>query len=122
MFSRERVELHAHAEGPHLLAGGDERAADVAVLHQALAEGDAAGPGVALGGGDARLGHAHHHVGLDRGLLGQLLAHADPGLVHAPAVEAGVGPGEVHELEQAELGVEPLGGERPEPSARRRRR
>jgi hypothetical protein len=29
------------------------------------------------------------------------------------AVEAGVGPGEVDELEDAQLGVEPLGGEGP---------
>ena len=35
--------------------------------------------GEALGRGDARLGHAHHHVGLDRRLLGELLAHARRG-------------------------------------------
>ena len=34
-----------------------------------------------------------------------------PGVVHAAVVEAAVGPGEVDELEEAELGVEPLGGE-----------
>ena len=107
----QRVELHAHAEGPHLLAGGDEGAPDVAVLDEALAVGDATGPGEALGGGQARLGHAHHHVGLDRRLLGEQLAHAHAGVVHAAAVEAAVGPGEVDELEEAELGVEPLGGE-----------
>mgnify|MGYP006140102643 CR=1 FL=1 len=31
------------------------------------------------------------------------LAHAHPGGVHALAVEAGVGPGEVHQLEHARL-------------------
>ena len=109
----QRVELQPHAEGPHVLVGGDERAADVAVLDQALAVGDAAAPGVALRRGDARLGHAHDQVGLDRGLLGQLLAHPDPGPVHALAVQEGVGSGEVDELEQAELGVDLVLGEQP---------
>ena len=57
----DRVELHAHALAALVLAGGDERAADVAVPHQPLAERDAAAAGVALGGGDARLGHRHDH-------------------------------------------------------------
>ena len=61
--------------------------------------------------GTPGLGHAHHHVGLDRRLLGELLADVDAGLVHALAVEAGVGSGEVDELEQAELRVDPLVGE-----------
>ena len=99
----QRVELHAHRPGAELLARGDEAAADVAVLHHALAERDAAAPGEALGRGHAGLGHAHHHVGLDGRLLGELLADADAGLVDALVVEAGVGPGEVDELEQAEL-------------------
>ena len=78
--------------------------------------------GEALGRGHARLGHAHHHVGLDRRLLGELLAHADAGLVDAAAVEAAVGPGEVDELEQAERRVDALVGERPHRAAARWRR
>ena len=39
------------------------------------------------------------------------LAHALAGGVHRLAVEAAVGPGEVDELEQAQLGVDALGGE-----------
>ena len=107
----QRVELHAHGPSPQLLARGDEAAADVAVLHQALAERDAAAPGEALRRGHAGLGHAHDHVGLDGRLLGELLADVDAGLVDALVVEPGVGAGEVDELEQAELGVDPLVGE-----------
>ena len=68
--------------------GCDERAPDVAVLHQPVAVGDARRPGEALGGGDARLGDGHDHVGLDRRLAGQLLAHPLPGGVDVLAVEA----------------------------------
>ena len=68
--------------------------------------------GVALGRRRRRLGHAHHHVGLDRSLLGELLAHADPGLVHAAPVERAVGAGEVHELEQAQPGLDAVELER----------
>src|SRR5690606_6125164 len=103
----QRVELHADRPGPQLLAGGDEAAADVAVLDQPLPEGDPAAVGEPLGGRDAGLGHAHDHVGLDRRLLGQLLAHADPSLVDAAGVQPAVGPGEVHELEQAQPGIDP---------------
>ena len=59
----QRVELAAHALVPLALVGGDEGAADVAVLDQALPVGDAAAAGVALGRRDARVGHAHDHVG-----------------------------------------------------------
>ena len=62
-------------------------------------------PRVALRGGDARLGDRHHHVGVDRRLARELLAHALARRVHAVAVEHGVGTGEVDELEQAELRV-----------------
>ena len=98
----ERVQLAPHRVGPRPLVGRDEGAADVAVLHQALAVGDAAGAGEALGGGDPRLGHAHHHVGLGGRLGRQQLAHAAPGLVDLPAVEAAVGTRDVGELEDAE--------------------
>ena len=67
--------------------------------------------GEPLGRRHPRLRHAHDHVGLGRRLLGQLLAHADAGLVHALPVEAAVRPGEVHELEQAEVGIDLVGRE-----------
>ncbi len=108
------VELHPHALRALVLAGGDERAVDVAVADQAVAERDAAAAGVALGRGDARLRHRHDHrlpaggIGRQRGLVGQRLAHVLAGGVDRLAVEAAVGPGEVDELEQAELGLDAL--------------
>ena len=109
----QRVELAPHPVGPLGLGRGDEGAADVAVLDQALSVGDARGHGVALGGRHPRVGHAHDQVGGDRRLGGQQLAHPAAGAVDLVAVERGVGPGEVDELEDAELGVEPLDGKRP---------
>ena len=63
MLSRSGLSLRRTAVDAGLLVGVDEGPADVAVLHQSLAVGDAAAPGVALGGRDARVGHAHHQVG-----------------------------------------------------------
>ena len=60
---------------------------------------------------DHRLPGREVVVGRERRLVGQQLAHALAGGVHRLAVEAAVGPGEVDELEQAQLGVDPLGGE-----------
>ena len=81
----EGVELEPDAELAQGLAGLDERAADVGVLHEALAERDAALLGVPGRGRGAGLGHGHHQVGLDRELAGQLAAHLDPRLVDAAA-------------------------------------
>ncbi len=67
--------------------------------------------GVPLGGRDARVRDPHHEVRLHRRLLGQQLAHPAPRPVHLPAVEAGVGAGEVDELEDAEVGVHAVGRE-----------
>ena len=122
MFSRIGIELDPDVGAALGLPGGDEGAADVAVADQAVAEGDAAAPGVALGRRDPRVGHRHHHglpgrdlvVGRERRLVGQLLAHALAGGVHRLPVEPAVGPGEVDELEQAQLGVDPLGVEGPQ--------
>ena len=72
---RERVELEPYALLALLLVGLDERAPDVAVLHQTVAVRDARRTRVALRGGNAGLRHRHHHVGRDRRLAGQLLAH-----------------------------------------------
>ena len=98
----QRVQLAPHRVDPGLLVGVDEGPPDVAVLHQPLAVGDVGCAGVALGRRDPRVGHAHHHVGVDRGLVGQQLAHPPPRAVHLAAVQAGVGAGEVDELEDAQ--------------------
>ena len=105
------VELAAHPGVAGVLARRDEGAADVAVLHQGLAVGDAAGARVPLGGGHPRLGHAHDEIRVDGGLAGEQLAHAPTGAVDLTPVQAAVGTGEVHELEDAQVGVDALGGE-----------
>ena len=99
----EGVELEPDAELAQGLAGLDERAADVGVLHEALAERDAALLGVPRRGRRARLGHGHHQVGLDGELAGQPAAHLDARLVDAAAADRGVGAGEVDVLEHAAL-------------------
>ena len=110
----EGVELEPDAELAQGLAGLDERAADVGVLDEALAERDAALLGVPGGGRGARLGDRHHQVGVDRELAGQPAAHLDARLVHAAAADGGVGAGEVDVLEHAALGLrlgEPVGAQ-----------
>src|SRR5699024_5198765 len=56
------VELQPHAALPLVLAGLDEGPADVAVFDEPHAVGDAGATGVADGGGDAGVRHAHDHV------------------------------------------------------------
>ncbi len=110
----ERVELEPDAELAQGLAGLDERAPDVGVLDEALAERDAALLGVARRGRRAGLGDRHHQVGLDRELAGQLAAHLDPRGVHGLAGDGGVGAGEVDVLEHAALAGrlgEPVGAQ-----------
>ena len=101
----ERVELHADPLLAHALLGLDERAADVAVLDQALAERDARRAREADRRRRARVGDRQHEVGLDRRLGGEPLAHAHARAVHLDAREPRVGPGEVEELEDAERAV-----------------
>ena len=85
--------------------GLDERTADVGVLHQAGAVRDAAGLGVADGGGGAGLRGRYDQVGVGRGLLGELAAHLDAGEVDVPAGDVGVGAGQVDVLEDTALGL-----------------
>ena len=81
----------------------DERAADVGVLDQALAVGDAGALRVADRGGGAGLRCRDHQVGLDGVLGGQPPADLDAGGVHGAAGDRGVGAGEVDVLEHAAL-------------------
>ena len=101
----EGVELEADAELAQGLAGLDEGAADVGVLDEALAVGDAGLLGEADGGGRAGLGDGHHQVGVDGVLAGESAAHRDARLVDVAAGDGGVGAGEVDVLEHAALGV-----------------
>ena len=98
----ERVELDPDALPPQLLVGLDEGAPDVAVLDQALLEGDARALREAHRGRRAGVGDRHHEVGVGRRLLGEPLPHAHARGVHGGAAEAGVGPREVDVLEDAE--------------------
>ena len=79
----------------------DERAADVAVLDQTLGERDPAGAREADRGRGAGVGHGHDDIRLDRGFLGEPLAHAHPRAVQLDAAELRIGPREVDELEDA---------------------
>ena len=98
---RQRVELQADAQLSHGLRGLDERAAHVAVLHDAVGVRDAAFEGEAHRRRDAAVGHAEHQVGVGRRLAGQDAAHVATRLVDRLAVHDGVGAGEVHVLENA---------------------
>ena len=117
----ERVELQPDALLAQPLVGLDERAADVAVLDQALAERDAGRAREADRGRRARVGDRQDEVGLDRRLRGEPLAHPHARAVHLDAVEPRVGAGEVEELEDAERAVR-RPARRPGARARRPRR
>ena len=98
----QRVELELDADLADALVGHDERAADVAVLHQPFDERDAGLLRVADGGGDGGVGHAHDDVGIDGVLAGELGAHGHADGVEQLAADDAVGPGEVDVLEDAE--------------------
>ena len=98
----QRVELHPQAVLAQLLAGLDERARDVAVLDQAVVARQARRLRVAGGGGVARVGHRDHHVGVDRRLAPEDLAHLAARDLGAVALEDRVRAGEVDVLEDAE--------------------
>ena len=98
----ERVELHPDALLAQPLVRLDERAADVAVLDQALAVRDPGRAREADRGRRARVGDRHHEVGLGRRLGREPLAHAHAHAVHLGARERRVGPREVDVLEDAE--------------------
>src|SRR5699024_5994985 len=97
------VQLDAHAVFPLLLVALDEGAADVFVLDEADAVGDAAGLGVAQSGVQARVGHADDHVGVHRVLLRQEAPRLHPGLVDRAALDGAVGPGKVDVFKHAHL-------------------
>ena len=101
--SVERVVLDADALLAHALLRLDEGAADVAVLDQTLVEGNAARAREADRRRRARVGDRHHQVGLDGSLAGEPLAHPHPRAVDLDPVDRRVRPGEVEELEDAEL-------------------
>ncbi|KAI3488256.1 hypothetical protein L1887_47795 [Cichorium endivia] len=122
MRNRHGVELAAHVLATHALAGHDERAADVAVLDEALAVRHAEVLGE-LQRRDARgVGHGDHDVDrlarllqLAAHLVGELVAHGHARAVDRDAVHDAVGAGKVDVLEDVGregVGVGRVGGRR----------
>ena len=101
------VQLDAHTVLALLLAALDEGAANVFVLDEADAVGDAALLGVAEGGVEAGVRHTDDHIGLHGVLLRQEAACLLAGLVDRAALDDAVRAGEVDVLEDAHLGVLP---------------
>ena len=98
-FARHRladgVELDLYFVLPDGLARVDEGAANVFVLDEAHAVGDAAAAGIAQGGVQAAVGHAHHHIRVHRVFFCQERPGPEPGGVDGTAVDDGVRPGEI---------------------------
>src|SRR5918995_999001 len=107
--ARQRVELEPDAELAHAVGRLDESPPDVAVLYETLCVRDAAPLRVADRRHHPRVGDGDDHVGLGRRLLRQDLAHPMPGACDLATVEARVGPGEVHVLEDTESPARGLG-------------
>src|SRR5918993_549864 len=107
--ARQRVELEPDAELAHTVGRLNKGPSDVAVLYQAFRVRDAAPLRVADRRHHSRIGDGDNHVGLGRRLLRQDLAHPVPGASDFATVEARVGPGEVHVLEDTESPARGLG-------------
>ncbi len=99
------VQLDAHAVFALLLAALNEGAADVFILDEADAVGDAALLRVAERRIQTGIRHADDHIGLHGVLLCQEPACLLAGLVHRAALDDAVRAGEIDELEHAHLGV-----------------
>src|SRR5918996_907929 len=107
--ARQRVELEPYAELAHTVGRLDESPPDVAVLYEAFRVRDAAPLRVADRRHHPRIGDGDHHIGLGRSLIGEQLAHPVPGARDLATVEARVGSGEVHVLEDAQGATRSLG-------------
>ena len=100
--SSQWVELEPDSGLTRVLVGLDKGAADVAVLHQPLAQGQAHLLGVADGRRHSGIRDPDDQVRLRRVLFGQLAAHRHPRLEGRLTVEHAVRPGEVDLLEDAQ--------------------
>src|SRR3954471_52528 len=99
----ERVQLEPDAELADGLAGLDEGAADVGVLHQTLAIGDSRLLGIPDGGRGPGLRHGDDQVGVRRELAGQRPPDLDPDRVQPAAGDHRFRSRQVDVLEQAPL-------------------
>src|SRR5919107_5182414 len=107
--ARQRVELEPDAELAHAVGRLDKGPPHVAVLYEAFRVRDAAPLRVADRRHHPRIGDGDHHIGLGRSLIGEQLAHPVPGARDLATVEARVGSGEVHVLEDAQGAARGLG-------------
>src|ERR687898_3236821 len=107
----ERVKLEPETELAHPIRRLDKGPAYVAVLYEPLGVGYAASLRVPDRRRDAGVGDRYHDVRLGRSLLGEQLPHPLARPRDLPAVEAGVGAGEVHVLEDAQGGARALAPE-----------
>ena len=107
--ARHGVELRAHADLAHALIRLDERAADIAVLRQAVAVGDAALLGIAHRRRQRAVRHADDHVRLHVVADRQPPAGLHAGLIDVHAVDDRIRPGKVHELKQAQAAAQRRG-------------
>src|SRR5215210_4208953 len=107
--TRQRVELEPDAELAHTVGRLDKSPPHVAVLYEAFRVRDAALLRVADRRHHPRIGDGDYHIGLCRRLFRQDLAHPVPGACDLATVEARVGTGEVHVLEDAESAARGLG-------------
>ena len=99
----QRVQFQPDAELSDGLAGLDERATHVGVLHQSEAERDSGGLRVSDGRGCTGVGGGDHQVGLDGVFAGEDTTDLDTGGVDAASRDGGVGAGQVDVFEQAAL-------------------
>jgi len=99
---RQRVELQPQTVLAQLLAGLDERAGDVAVLHEAVVLRQAGRARIPARRRVARVRHGDHQVRVHRRLAREELAHPTAGGLQHVAVHPRVGPREVDVLEDAE--------------------
>src|SRR5215203_4921582 len=105
----QRVELEPDAELAHTVGRLDESTANVAVLYKAFRVRDAAPLRVAYRRHHPRVGNGDDNISLGRRLIGQELTHPVPGAGDLASVEARVGTGEVHVLEDAQGTTRGLG-------------
>jgi hypothetical protein len=101
----QRIELQPDAELTDRLCRLDERAADVAVLDDAFAVGDAARFGEPGGRDRPGVGDPDDQIGVGGGFLGEETAELTPHLVHVAVVHVRVRPREVHVFEDAKLRI-----------------
>ena len=104
-----RREFHPYPLLPQLLRGLDEGTPHVFVLDKPHLVGNAARLAVTDGGTETRIGHAHHDIGIHRGLL---IEHT-PGLLtesmDVRTLDIAVGTGEIDILHRAHVVVFKLG-------------